>query len=60
MRKKKAQKEQQEESCGYIRHVREVPDEKECPDCGGSGYDPGIASVVLALVLYQGKTTSIR
>ena len=40
MRKIKDQKKPQEESYGYIRHVREVPDEKECPECNGTGYDP--------------------
>lgn len=40
MRKKKEQQTPQEKSYGYIRHVREVPDEKECPECNGSGYSP--------------------
>lgn len=40
MRKKKDQSNQQNESYGSIRYVREVPDEKECPDCNGTGYDP--------------------
>ena len=40
MPRKKDQKKQNEESYGYIRHVRAVPDEKECPECNGTGRDP--------------------
>lgn len=40
MRKKTKKQLQQEDSNNYIRFAPEASDEKECPDCGGSGYDP--------------------
>ena len=30
----------QDKNSGYIRYVRDVPDEKDCPDCNGTGRDP--------------------
>lgn len=40
MRRKTKKITQQEDSNNYIRFTPEVLDEKECPNCGGSGYDP--------------------
>lgn len=39
-RKKAERQKNKEASYGYIRFVPEVSDEKECPDCRGSGYSP--------------------
>lgn len=40
MPRKRTAKKEQEETPNYIRYVQDLPDERECPDCDGTGYDP--------------------
>ena len=40
MQKKNDRKKTQQNPLNKILYVQDVPDEKECPNCNGSGYDP--------------------